>query len=159
MTNEEITALLNDTAGSAQERVDAVLRPGVLPDGIRVAVAETIVARAVARAAVLSYHSIRDWAVRWLSGEDRTHDSASAQHVWCELTAANGVSLAEAKLLWAAADVASAASRLPSGAVVEAARACSWAALSRAPKGTGWDAMEAERRQQLDDILTALQSA
>lgn len=132
------------------DRIWLALQPGVLPDAMRVAVTEVVVARAV-RTHALSHPATHDWAERWLSGVDRSAKAANAANVkaYAASWEASWEATAYRAAAWAAANAADAAA-----AAARAARAAAMRAAMRASSDE-----DAERQHQLNDILAALEAA
>ena len=111
----------------------------VLPSHIRRRATELTVTRCVTNHALKS--SIDDWAQKWLSGEDRTKESARAAAAW-------------AAAAWAAEAAAWAAEAAAWAAEAEAA---AWAAEAAARAAEAWAAeAEAERKLQIEDLKQAI---
>ena len=70
-------SIINDTKLSVRDRVEAILRPGILPEPERTRAIEAFVGRAV-RESCLGCEDIETdrWAREWLAGTDRTKESA-----------------------------------------------------------------------------------
>jgi hypothetical protein len=132
-----------------EDRIWVLLRREVLGDALK-GVVETIVARAVRRHA-LPCSTTREWARRWLSGEDRSEEAA-----WAAARAA----AAKEEAAWAAARAAAARAAAwaawataKQAALAAAARAAARAEARAEARAAAW---AAERQWQLGVIRRAL---
>jgi hypothetical protein len=118
-----------------QDIVWACTLPGMLTDEQRDLWLKIVVTRAVKNHAQhCGVHAVEAWAVKWLSGEDRSARAARA-----------------ARAAWAAEAAAWAAEAAATAAAAEAAEAAAWAAEAAAAAGAG-----EERIQQVADLRTVL---
>ena len=118
LTESQRTRLLDKIVTRANATADAVVRDHCLNCGIKV---------------------VKEWAARWLSGEDRSADAAAA---------------ARAAAAAYAADAARAAAAADAAGATYAARA---AAAARTARAAGDAADAAECTQQVRDLIQVLE--
>ena len=143
----------------AADRVWVVCHPGVLTaEQMEAWLVDRIITRAV-RNHALPCPETRDWAEKWLSGEDRSQGSAWAAADAARAAAADAADDAvwararAAARAWAAADAAAWAA----DAAAWAADAAAWAAARAAAADAPWARAEsAERELQVADLLNVL---
>jgi hypothetical protein len=122
-----------------EKAVEAAILSGLLPEQTTEAYLMDVVKRAIRRVrGKINIPGWEAWAARWLSGEDRTDESAKRIHDIAENITYHTDDTIERAAAWAAANVASAArcSRSKSAVVrvltlKAAARAAKWAAAER----------------------------